>query len=286
MHKKDATPYIKMLIRNRIPHFLDLTTKTTIVRVPDPTGKEKPIKSVYTPNLISFADMHFIRKVKKEIGACHKEPFNIPGPISYFKNFNRQEGEFYDLIEIDVNGAYWRLAYLFGYISEDLYLEGLEVPKMTRLIALGAVASVKVVHEFDGNTYEVVDEIKNDLTRSYFFHIAYELGFYMDQCISSIGKDNCLFFWVDAFFVKRELLATVEQFFEGLDLGVKTKPVTKAHFKKLSEGWKVKIFTGEVDNRGGEKYKPFFFPVGDARKKLIARTNRLFQTGLQYKNNG
>ena len=267
---------IKTLTSAGIAHTLELTTNTTIVSTTLPNGKVH--KYIVSDSEISHQALGFIGKVKRDVNrrATEKKTYRPP---SYFQFLTKRQGIFTDVVEVDVNSAYWKIAYLKGYISPEIYQEGLTVDKMTRLVALGSIATVKSKYYFDGTSgdYQHTGDIVNEITRSYFFDVAHELGFLMGKCLQEIGKEHCFFYWVDAFFVTTQAAEQIKAFFLKNDLEVKTKEVVKMGVKRTGEGWQVMVREKKED--GKTKDKPFFFPFGDGRKALIARTRRDIKKG-------
>jgi len=265
--------WLQTLVDANIPHKISLTSNSTTVEV---KLNGKIYKTFISEKKLDFASLGFISKTKRDANNCDIEEMPISRP-EYFKFFKKQEGTFSNAVEVDVNSAYWDIAYLKGYISKDVYEEGLGVDKMTRIVALGSIATVKVHYNFINGRYESEEqETVNLKTRSYFFDVASELGRMMGECLEEIGQYNCFFYWVDAFFVSKAAADRIKRYFDLQGLGVKYKPIQKIVCKKSSQGWAVEVY----EQKNGEIFKkPFFFPFGDGRKELIARTRNLVKEG-------
>jgi len=167
-------------------------------------GKDRKNVMTYVSNMLAPEDLRFIKKVKKHTNECGiEEPERRK--ISYFSKANIPNRTTYNnCLELDVNKAYWNIALHKGYISEQIFDEGLEIDKQIRLIALGSIASVKEVWEFIPKLGLVQKgEIVNELTRSYFFDVCSYLDNIMDEATKGFGN-SILFYWVDAFFSRND----------------------------------------------------------------------------------
>lgn len=253
---------IKSLIARGIPHTIELTTNTTLVRV----DHQPKTKYIISDSVLSFKDLGFITKVKKYAQGLEapEVPYQRP---NYTRYFDRQPGIYTDVVEIDVNSAYWEIAYQKQYISREIYEQGNTVPKMTRLIALGALATIRTRHRYDGKTYHPDGEDKNKVTRSYFFDVATHLGLLMSECLSSFEDSQCYFYWFDAFFVTRDAADRVGEFFRRNGLSCKRIETQALAVRELKRGW-------QLIAKQGEKQKPFFFSSGNTAAELIARAKK------------
>ncbi|MDV7401373.1 hypothetical protein RZS08_58690, partial [Arthrospira platensis SPKY1] len=98
-------------------------------------------------------------------------------PPAYFRYAQRlKPGLFHIAAETDVNAAYWNEAHALGYIDSEIHEKGMKLDKHARLIAWGAIASQKKVFEFQGGKYTALPVQENPRERSFFFHVAYEVG--------------------------------------------------------------------------------------------------------------
>ena len=142
------------LIKKKIPHELILTNNTSIINVP----KLKK-RLVFSNKILRKTDLIFISNVKNDARLSGLEfPTVLPEDITYFKYYIDGDVNLSRVVEVDVNGAYWEIAKREGIIGDEIYRRGLEVPKMTRLIGLGSLATVKNVIGFDGVEYGDVEK--------------------------------------------------------------------------------------------------------------------------------
>lgn len=245
-----------------LPHVIRSSNST--VRL-EPEGG-KPM--VFTDNLIPRTHLNFIRRVKDGIrqsaafGAMQAElPKYRPGVVAYIKDAGKQPGYYENVVELDINGAYWTCAYMLGYLPKKLYLEGicrgedgeLIRPKMVRLIALGAMARSRTVREYypDMGEYVYKGLDYNETEGGVFFHIAHTVGNVLNGCSEYIGANNLFLFWVDAMIVKRATVPFVSMYMRDAGYSVKEKPLEYLEVKEDKRGRVA--YTKEVKT-GREKF--------------------------------
>lgn len=226
------------------PHTVAFTSSTVTVT----TDRKKFIIGDALP----FETLGFMRSVSKCAQKSGKPEVPYKKP-SYFSFSSIQNGQYKQYDELDVNSAYWKIAYQLGYITNQVYEKGLTVDKMARLMALGGIATAKRVYEFvPSKGYKYLETIQNKVTRSYFFDIANEL----DTIMSSIIKERSfevLLYWVDAFFLKDYIVDEVKEELKKYDLDSKVKHVDTIEAFSLNKNTQqinVKMKDGGV--------KPFF----------------------------
>ena len=131
-------------------------------------GQEKPM-GIHLISLVKKEIDALIRGVYNEEKDIYENKFQIPKipkykPILTF--VHHKNLEFYgcgvEALAIDINHCYWRTAYLLKYISEELYLKGLEKTeyKDGRLIAIGTLGKVLTIKKYVNG--EKVNESVND----------------------------------------------------------------------------------------------------------------------------
>lgn len=267
INEGDNENKVVMLLRKIVAAKLDYITETTgnteTIIVPS-----MDTKYIVSDSFLSVQSLGFITQVKKhaEKTAIDRQPFESKD-INYYKiSSQEREGVYYDVCEVDVNGAYWEIAKRLGYIDEKIYQKGLTVDKKTRLIALGAMATVKrcIQYTYDKGAnkynYEYLGDRVNETTRSYFFHIAKTLDVLMNQFIQENGANGIYLYWVDAFFVDTYRAREIEEFFKLHGLAVKRKNIAAINCK-IKKSTK-KIYCIEVEERTGTRtdirIKPFF----------------------------
>lgn len=274
---KRSTDLEDFLTENKIPFEIGFTSSTTYITRKDNEGKE--VKYICADGEIKMKDLNFILRVKKYAINCGKPNSGYTSShVSYFK-WNKgiiNDGTFLDTIEIDVNGAYWEIALKLGYINKSLYEEGLKVDKKIRLIALGSLATKKMFYYFDGEKMNFLEEKSNgktnEITRSYFFHVAYELGKIMSNVINKVGSESIYFYWVDAFFLKSYAKPAIIEEFKNYGLKVKVIDIYSMVVKKTNREEK-KIYITQIKNRREDrtdiKIKPFYMMNPERRKRKV-----------------
>lgn len=219
---------VKLPLRNGFQEILErFNTPFTIGYTSNTTTLQTELyKYMATNSAIPLKELAFVKQVKGYNENLILPKVDIsPKGINYFKFRNLQPGEYNDIIEVDVNAAYWNIAKEKGYLSEELYQKGGTVSKMARLVALGAMASNQRQYQFTGERYNYIGEKVNERTRSYFFDVAKTLDIMMMEGLESFA--DVIFYWVDAFFVRRASAKKIADFFDAHDLGVKYKEVDK-----------------------------------------------------------
>lgn len=229
-----SSDIIKALNRKSQPYQITYTNNTTSIKTEIAGQKTKYLCS---DRGLSFKQLSFIQKVKSYVQNLNKPELNIfTKDVQYYKYNQLEEGFYNEVTEVDVNKAYWLLAYKKGYLSSELYREGLAVDKMTRLISWGAIATSSRTYSVGENGKKTfIGEKVNKTTRSYFFDVAQELGWIMGETLN-LHRNSVLFFWVDAFFIKgRSAPAAIKKHMEQEGLPCKTVPLWHIHVKNRGE---------------------------------------------------
>lgn len=274
---KNESEILNVLMDFGIPHHVFLTNNSTKIKCSDATY-------LVSDRHLSFKDLAFIQKVKRYAEKVGK-PKSIydSKDIQYFKMYHKKDGLYTDVVEMDVNKAYWQIAYNLGYLSKEIYEKGLEVDKMTRLISFGSVATNKAMYKYipdfkgDGGQvgkYDYQGEEINKVTRSYFFEVAKRLDIIMGKVARKIGKENILFYWVDAFFVKRSAVPYMTYLIEQEGLSLKKKEISSISFQKQGSVMKVLVVEkGEISEKKCDiTIKPFCYQLGNRNKQAINET--------------
>lgn len=242
---------LSRLQRLKIPHHIASTNKTDVVTVFPPTGK--PYRYLQTFGGLKKYELRFIKETKKEGEAAQVKPEgNTAKDIFYYRFRDLKPGVYTGVCELDVNSAYWLIAYRRGIITRRTYEKGLnDVSKMARLVALGSLATVKRHYEYCPETGKYIDQPAeyNPRTRSYFFDIAKELDVIMAQIIQDY---QVLFYWVDAFILFDNHAGAVRQALDREGLPCKLIKLDRVVVTPLKSGRKaVRVETADG------KVKPF-----------------------------
>ena len=241
--------YIRRLVDLGESFTITLTGSTVKVQV----DGEKGFK-MHSPTDIPIKELYFVKMVKQfartqvECGFLQKVDVS-PTNITYFKNSKKARTGFYNnVVELDVNSAYWNIALEKGYIDKSLYDKGLQMSKITRLVSLGSLATTKQYIHYDAelNKFEDMGKDYDEVLRSFFFDVSKTLDDMMLECFEMIGYDNVFFYWVDAFFIKKEYQKQVHEFFENRGLKLKTKLI-KSMYINNEEDKKSAIVYEDID---------------------------------------
>jgi hypothetical protein len=166
------------------------------------------LKYCFYPNNLEFKKhLYFFKKVSKYI-TDNNITYNFllkPRYVNF--NITVKKSVYYkkQIFEIDLKAAYWYLAKKNNFIDNDLFLEGLRVPKKVRLISLGALAKRTYIFDYQkGICTDKPIELRSEATEGIFFKLAYDVDMIMRQCINLLNKTDFIFYWVDAVFFRGE----------------------------------------------------------------------------------
>lgn len=199
---------INFLIENKIPHTIKYVGRSH--KLSSPIGTYE-----YVNDVISKRGMGFIKKVGSHI-LSKKTHKKIP-KIDYRGlglvriNVDGVKEEVYrNVVEVDLNKAYWVAAYRLGIIDHDLYNKGLEkngkdfvYNKVELLASIGTMAKRVKERKFNGKKYlksKVL--IDSSQTKHIWDAVSYEVDKCMRNCMLSLGEDF-YFYWTDAVFFRR-----------------------------------------------------------------------------------
>jgi len=199
-YKSDFFDYVKFMEEIREPFRIEYTNG--MYQIFSALHGKREFKN----GTISMKGMNFIKTIKNRIiksEIIEKIPKKTPKELGlkYLLFNDHYMGKTMDnIIELDLNSAYWKSAYKLGIISKKDYYKGLQQPKLERLASLGSLAKTVRVREFNGRKYSKVT-IKNDSqdTRHVWFAISSEVDKLMLKCAKEL-KDQFVFYWVDALF--------------------------------------------------------------------------------------
>jgi len=230
-------------------------------------GKDFRKSICYVTELLEPESLKFIKEVRKYANSIDTPQQKIP-KIWYWSKARIPDRQTYSkCLEVDVNKAYWVLAYQNGYIDDRIFKKGLEVEKQTRLIAFGSIASVKEVWEHKENgTFVKVMDIVNHRTRSYFLDICSKLDDIMQRGLER-NDNHVLFYWVDAFFCMNttdyhhDKNKKLIEFINGNGLGAKSLDIDYV----TRSGNMVRVKRSDK-----EKEKIYPIPIRINRQKTVA----------------
>lgn len=245
--------FLATLVKKGIPHKVKYSGASTYVEA---GGRHW----IFTEKGLKMAELGFVAQVKAHVKRLPEKDFpKFPAhikPPAYFRYAQRlKPGFFHIAAETDVNAAYWNEAHALGYIDSEIHAKGMKLDKHARLIAWGAIASQKKVFEFQGGKYTALPVQENPRERSFFFHVAYEVGAKMEAAAKA---DGTLFFWVDALFSEGDGEAQAAAL-EAQGFSVKQKPIEYVEVRPVNK-WLTHI---HVMEHGADRPKTFSKPEGN-----------------------
>ncbi len=257
--QKKIDQIINFHLKKGIPFDMECTHQRTEIK--SILGSYSNKESEFPAN-----ELNFIRRVKESIikNEIYKQ---IPNKFKtkeskekihyYYVNSNIQDGDrITGCVEIDLKSAYWEAAYRMGLLSEEIYEQGKTISKQSRLAAIGSLAKVKKRFKFDGKKQKELDPIRSDLTEFLWDTICYKIGKLMYKAALAC-KDDFIFVWVDAMFVRKKALPLIKKIFKeaGYDFSIektewisfgKSKAVVKGKGKWVTVDGK-RVFKDERD---------------------------------------
>lgn len=250
----------KFLYHSKIPFSLKKSGGTYEIK--SALWNDKAFASSFNQNEVTF-----IRSVKNYIVKNHIADSILDTDykalkIDYIRVNLFNDGDVVDdLMEIDVNAAYWQTAYNMGFISKSIYEKGFEVSKVARLASLGSLAKVTEEWVFDGEKMELKPPVSSYATENIWFAICKRVSDIMNKAVSTAGK-GFVFYWVDGIYVKNdtETISKIVKYFGSIGYDVKMSPVARITFR--NDGFDVQ---GAIKGDA----KKFCYPIGKTKNKNI-----------------
>lgn len=232
----------------------------------------------YLENTKSEYFLILLNKLKKEIGERSKIVLecsysgNITD-VNYFmfspnmEDMNFDAGnthlELANIYEADISHAYYRAAYVLGFISFDLYREIItKLTKQDRLTLLGCIATNKIISIYRGGLQHASPPPKKDeLLREAWFKICSYVDSALCELKDLLGHDF-LFYWVDGIYFRfnqqydmygMQFLKHIRKIQDKYNVEFKLIPISS--FTLINEGDSVRI---EIKKPNGEE--KLFFP--------------------------
>lgn len=233
---------MRSLMRAGIPFTATITGNSARIDCPSLVG------SFESSSNIPVSQLHFINKVVKHITETRPQIVPFERPRYYqFNADNYAAREIADVVEYDLNAAYWNAANQLGYLSHELYADGLARPKSVRLVALGALAKHSKKYSFDGSRLTFIEgESGVKDTAEYFFSICS----FIDLVMRDIAPLS-LFYWYDAIFIPAEFAPQVEARFRTCMFDFKKYDCERVCF----DGRRLKVYSSQH-----KKGKRIFYP--------------------------
>lgn len=184
---------------------------------------------------------------------------------NFFRVKKQPEGRtIKNVIELDINGAYFSAAKNLNYLPEELFKEGMTYSKKTRLVAIGTLARTRKSFYHDGHKYFEIPSSEDENTKTELKNFWKTIVNYTDISLHDVYfNSECYFYWVDAVFMNEFRAEEAKKIFAKHNFTVKEK---KTDYIKFSHD---RILVKAADD---ENERPFFLPQFDERmKKYLKR---------------
>ena len=225
---KELMTVTKMLREKKIPYTLERVNTSFSI-------KSKAYQDSFQRRSIPPIELGFIKRIKNYVKKnnidLNFEPvFTRDVRYVNYNLDNLGKGMYSEnIIEIDLDQAYWEMAYQLGVISDEIYEYGSKengkISKKGRLIALGSLAKKKTIIHFDGENTKIEHEQEASM-RNVFLNICKAVGDVINSLREKLGS-NYYFHWVDAVFIENtpSAIKIVEETFRSHGFHFKTLPL-------------------------------------------------------------
>lgn len=232
------------------------------------------------------AELGFIKRVRNHImkEAIYEnfiEKLYYPKDIQYVAVNYREVGtEIHNLIEIDIDEAYFKTAKILNVIDDKIYQEGRKesgkISKLGRLIALGTLARKEDRYHFKGRQLRK-ETVRSTLTENIWYSICKRVSDVMYEA-KKIAGDEFILYWVDGIYVVNdpEKVKLIIELFKSFGYDVKIK-------SNLS----VKYTSDQilVTDNNEKVTRPFFIPKQNQNKQYYT-DERLKEIALEFSEYG
>jgi len=228
-------------------------------------------------------ELGFIRRVKNHVvsNMIYEQfiyNFYYPQDIDYVSVLKRDPEIVLDeVVEIDIDEAYWKTAYQLGVIDDKIYEEGSKengkISKLGRLISLGALAKKEIIYKFKGSRLYHKEVKRSTLTENVWYSICKRLADVMNEAKELAGSDFIMY-WVDGIYVNKNeaTVQIITDTFKKYGYDVKLK------FNLSAKYTDERIFITDLNDN---KERPFFIPKKDYRKSYFT-DQELKEVALKY----
>jgi hypothetical protein len=257
--KSEALKRLRFYKENRIPFVLEASGRSCKIIT-------SYAKTNFTDSKLPNNELYFIQMVKNHIVKNEIKAKNefLQYQSVDFMQFNSKKKGIYkgNLKEIDLTSAYWSMMYRLGYIDDNLYLKGLQMEKLTRLVSIGALASKKVVYQYDGNEEGKAVKTGIKFNKELFdiwFSVVYATDLLIKEAISNTNSDY-FFYWVDAIFTDSISAEKIKTYFDNhliayKDLDIKAIQINEHKIYVRNSKDKLKIYNKPTYKKN---FKDFF----------------------------
>lgn len=228
---------------------------------------------------ITPKELGFLNKVR---GYVKKNNIVLNFPNQYFEydvqymdsSLKLKGKRFTDVIEVDIDQAYWDTAYQLGILSKELYELGSsdQISKRARMVCLGSFAKKTYHYEFRGNQLINSSVEKSNDTENIWYTICKRVSDVMLEIKNTIGEDY-IFFWVDGIY----MVNNPESVKKAVEIAKKYNYQVKTNMIDLIEGMDRHLMVQE--NIFSEKKKRFNYVSRDS-KRVVEQDKILLQRCL------
>lgn len=226
---------IEDMRKRGLSFYIKMGSRTKYIVQPD------IVKYVTSENFLPNEALSLIRSVKSSARNCkHPNTGITPSTVQYSNTFFPAiEQRRKNVVEVDINQAYWDAALRLGFISKKVYRKAEETEKKYRLMALGSLASsydVYVVKKGGEPKYLYKQEDKR--LKSYFFSCCLEIDLLMREIYREL-QQYCYAYWVDAVFVEKSLVPAAQSIISDFGYGSKVKELGCFHTVRHKNEWRI-----------------------------------------------
>jgi hypothetical protein len=198
-----ATQFIQELKKMKADFTVKMTTNSTEVIYDE-------MKFLYSISEFQKKHLGLFMQMKSKVKKSIAEKNIIVPEIQRAKYFDCgqfrkiAQGEFLtfdNVLELDINKAYYRVLFNLGYIDEEFFNKCITLPKKIRLALVGSLATKKSIFYYEKGILKSHELTKNDTLRNVFF----QLVSIVDEALTvfqNLSGKNFLFYWVDGIYLK------------------------------------------------------------------------------------
>ena len=163
---------------------------------------------------LSGGGANFIKQIKDYFGEKEvpKNLSNLKPYCEYFKPISTYK-QIDNVVEIDLNKAYWKAALNLGYLNDKMYNKALspKINKLSRLVALGVLGKRIETTDFIPMYTAPVGVESYPQTRPFWNNIVFTIGQLLEETVNHY-LPHIHGVWFDALFVDAKVAESVRQF--------------------------------------------------------------------------
>ena len=200
IYQKDTSEYLDFIIT--LKKDFKIRESSNFVEIISSNGQ----KVISNKNKKFSKGLYLFNMVKKYIrNFIDDEGFITPFdelPVNFCNDDFDKDTK--NIIGYDINNAYWSVAYLKGYISENTYKKGIEKEglKAVRLSALSCLGKDKMYKVYENGEHKHNELTKGDKElRNFYLDIRYSTYGVLNDIAIELGTDfccwktDCIFFY-------------------------------------------------------------------------------------------